>query len=188
MGRKTGVTFAKITMQKRLTTELGRMTVEEYAASPKTPVWIILENVRSAHNVGSFFRTADAFGCAGISLCGYTAQPPHKQVDKVALGATDSVPWLGFDNALAAIAEAKAAGYLVLGVEQAHGAFSLADMPCPESGIALVFGNEVDGVEADTLAVCDGAVEVPQFGMKHSLNVSFCGGAVLWEATRRYRI
>lgn len=184
----TGVTFAKITMQKRLTTELGRMSVEEYAASPKTPVWIILENVRSAHNVGSFFRTADAFGCAGISLCGYTARPPHKQVDKVALGATESVPWLGFDDVQEAISRAKATGYLVLGVEQTHGALSLDALPCPPTGIALVFGNEVDGVEASTLRACDAAVEVPQFGMKHSLNVSVCGGAVLWEATRRYRL
>ena len=174
-------------MQKRLTTELGRMSAEEYAEAPKTPVWIILENLRSAHNVGSFFRTADAFGCAGISLCGYCAQPPHKQLDKVALGATESVPWVAYDTAIEAIAAAKAQGLAVYAVEQAHGALSLEALPCPPTGIALVFGNEVDGVEQATVHACDAALEVPQFGMKHSLNVSVCGGAVLWEATRRYR-
>lgn len=174
-------------MQKRLTTELGRMSAEEYAEAPKTPVWIILENLRSAHNVGSFFRTADAFGCAGISLCGYCAKPPHKQLDKVALGATESVPWVAYDTAIEAIAAAKAQGLAVYAVEQAHGALSLEALPCPPEGIALVFGNEVDGVEQATVDACDAALEVPQFGMKHSLNVSVCGGAVLWEATRRYR-
>jgi len=174
-------------MQKRLTTELGRMSAEEYAEAPKTPVWIILENLRSAHNVGSFFRTADAFGCAGISLCGYCAIPPHKQLDKVALGATKSVRWNAFDTAIEAIAAVKAKGLQVYAVEQAHGALSLEAMPSPPEGIALVFGNEVDGVEQATVDACDAALEVPQFGMKHSLNVSVCGGAVLWEATRRYR-
>lgn len=187
MGRKLGVTFAKITMQKRLTSELGRMSTEEYASSTKTPVWIILENLRSAHNVGSFFRTADAFGCAGISICGYSARPPHKQLDKVALGSTESVPWIGFDHATEAIAHAKEQGFFVLAIEQVHDALGLEDLPCPAAGIALVFGNEVDGVDPSTLEACDQAIEIPQFGMKHSLNVSVCGGAVLWEATRRYR-
>ena len=174
-------------MQKRLTNELDRLSAEDFASAPKTPVWIILENVRSAHNVGSFFRTADAFGCAGISLCGYTAQPPHKQVDKVALGATESVPWKGFTTASEAIEDAKAQGYIVLAIEQAKGAYSLDALPTPPAGIALIFGNEVEGVDQATLDLCDGAIEVPQFGMKHSLNVSVCGGAVLWEATRKYR-
>lgn len=181
------VTFAKITMQKRLTSELGRMSTEEYTSSNKTPIWIILENLRSAHNVGSFFRTADAFGCAGISICGYSARPPHNQLDKVALGSTESVPWLGFDHANQAIAHAKDQGFLVLAIEQVHDALGLEALPSPPSGLALVFGNEVNGVEQATVDACDGAIEIPQFGMKHSLNVSVCGGAVLWEATRRYR-
>ncbi len=163
------------------------MSAGEYAEAPKTPVWIILENLRSAHNVGSFFRTADAFGCAGISLCGYCAKPPHKQLDKVALGATESVTWEAYETAADAIVAARAKGFIVYAVEQAHEALSLEDVPCPPTGIALVFGNEVDGVEQATVDACDAALEVPQFGMKHSLNVSVCGGAVLWEVTRRYR-
>ena len=174
-------------MKKKTTNELNRLTSNSYSNSLKTPVWIILENLRSAHNIGSFFRTADAFGLAGISICGYSARPPHKQLDKVALGATESVEWLGFDNTIDAIMESKKNGYTVFGVEQIHQAYSLENMPCPKNGIALVFGNEVNGIEEETLTLCDGAIEVPQFGIKHSLNVSVCGGSVLWEATRKYR-
>jgi tRNA G18 (ribose-2'-O)-methylase SpoU len=174
-------------MKKKTTNELNRLTSNSYSNSLKTPVWIILENIRSAHNIGSFFRTADAFGLAGISICGYSARPPHKQLDKVALGATESVEWLGFDNTIDAVMESKKNGYTVFGVEQIHQAYSLENMPCPKNGIALVFGNEVNGIEEETLALCDGAIEVPQFGIKHSLNVSVCGGSVLWEATRKYR-
>ena len=174
-------------MKKKTTDELNRLSSNSYSNSLKTPVWIILENIRSAHNIGSFFRTADAFGLAGISICGYSARPPHKQLDKVALGATESVEWLGFDNTIDAIMESKKNGYTVFGVEQIHQAYSLENMPCPKNGIALVFGNEVNGIQEKTLALCDGAIEVPQFGIKHSLNVSICGGSVLWEATRKYR-
>lgn len=174
-------------MKKKTTDELNRLSSNSYSNSLKTPVWIILENIRSAHNIGSFFRTADAFGLAGISICGYSARPPHKQLDKVALGATESVEWLGFDNTIDAIMESKKNGYTVFGVEQIHQAYSLEEMPCPKNGIALVFGNEVNGIQEKTLALCDGAIEVPQFGIKHSLNVSVCGGSVLWEATRKYR-
>jgi len=174
-------------MKKKTTDELNRLSSNSYSNSLKTPVWIILENIRSAHNIGSFFRTADAFGLAGISICGYSARPPHKQLDKVALGATESVEWLGFDNTIDAIMESKKNGYAVFGVEQIHQAYSLENMPCPKNGIALVFGNEVNGIQEKTLALCDGAIEVPQFGIKHSLNVSVCGGSVLWEATRKYR-
>ena len=174
-------------MKKKTTDDLNRLSSNSYSNSLKTPVWIILENIRSAHNIGSFFRTADAFGLAGISICGYSARPPHKQLDKVALGATESVEWLGFDNTIDAIMESKKNGYTVFGVEQIHQAYSLENMPCPKNGIALVFGNEVNGIQEKTLALCDGAIEVPQFGIKHSLNVSVCGGSVLWEATRKYR-
>ena len=174
-------------MKKKTTDELNRLSSNSYSNSLKTPVWIILENIRSAHNIGSFFRTADAFGLAGISICGYSARPPHKQLDKVALGATESVEWLGFDNTIDAIMESKKNGYAVFGVEQIHQAYSLENMPWPKNGIALVFGNEVNGIQEKTLALCDGAIEVPQFGIKHSLNVSVCGGSVLWEATRKYR-
>ena len=174
-------------MKKKTTDELNRLSSNSYSNSLKTPVWIILENIRSAHNIGSFFRTADAFGLAGISICGYSARPPHKQLDNVSLGATESVEWLGFDNTIDAIMESKKNGYTVFGVEQIHQAYSLENMPCPKNGIALVFGNEVNGIQEKTLALCDGAIEVPQFGIKHSLNVSVCGGSVLWEATRKYR-
>jgi tRNA G18 (ribose-2'-O)-methylase SpoU len=174
-------------MKKKKTDELNRHDLKSYLKSNKVPVWIILENIRSAHNVGSFFRTADAFGIEGISLCGYCARPPHTQLDKVALGATESVEWIGFDNGEEAILDAKGKGYLVLAIEQVHEAESLEKIPNPEMGIALVFGNEVSGVDEKTLSSCDGAIEVPQFGIKHSLNVSVCGGAVLWEASKKYR-
>ena len=177
--------IAKITMRKRLTEEIRA----ERAASPTDliPVVALLENLRSAHNVGSFFRSADAFGLAELWLSGYSCRPPHIQLDKVALGATETVAWKGFADAAEAIAAARAAGMAVYAVEQTDASVSLAAMPTPPAGIVLVFGNEVDGVEPATLALCDGALEVPQFGLKHSLNVSVCGGAVLWEACRRYR-
>ncbi len=177
--------MAKITIHKRLTEEIRA----ERIASPneRIPVVALLENLRSAHNVGSFFRTADAFGLAELWLSGYTCRPPHVQLDKVALGATETVPWRGFPDAATAIAAAREAGMAVYAVEQTDASISLAAMPTPSAGILLVFGNEVSGVESDTLALCDGALEVPQFGLKHSLNVSVCGGAVLWEACRRYR-
>lgn len=177
--------MAKITMRKRLTEEIRA----ERSASPTDliPVVALLENLRSAHNVGSFFRTADAFGLAELWLSGYSCRPPHIQLDKVALGATETVAWKGFVDAPEAIAAARAAGMAVYAVEQTDTSVSLAAMPTPAAGILLVFGNEVDGVEPATLALCDGALEVPQFGLKHSLNVSVCGGAVLWEACRRYR-
>jgi len=146
-------------MKKKTTDELNRLSSNSYSNSLKTPVWIILENIRSAHNIGSFFRTADAFGLAGISICGYSARPPHKQLDKVALGATESVEWLGFDNTIDAIMESKKNGYTVFGVEQIHQAYSLENMPCPKNGIALVFGNEVNGIQEKTLALCDGAMK-----------------------------
>jgi tRNA G18 (ribose-2'-O)-methylase SpoU len=175
----------KITMRKRLTEEIRA----ERSASPtdRIPVVALLENLRSAHNVGSFFRTADAFGLAELWLSGYSCRPPHIQLDKVALGATETVPWQGFADAAEAVAAARAAGMAVYAVEQTDASVSLSAMPTPPAGIVLVFGNEVDGVEPATLALCDGALEVPQFGLKHSLNVSVCGGAVLWEACRRYR-
>ncbi len=181
------LTFANITMRKRLNAELQRLQPADYSQAERPTIWVILENLRSAHNVGSLFRTCDAFGMSGISLCGYCARPPHKQVDKVALGAQLSLPWDGHEDALSAIQAAKDKGLLVLAVEQADEAIQLQDLPCPQGGIALVFGNEVDGVSEMAMAACDGAVEIPQFGTKHSLNVSVCGGAVLWEVARRYR-
>ena len=177
--------MAKITMRKRLTEEIR---AERFASpSERIPAVALLENLRSAHNVGSFFRTADAFGLSELWLSGYTCRPPHVQLDKVALGATETVPWRGFADAAEAVAAARASGMAVFAVEQTDASVSLAQMPTPPSGILLVFGNEVSGVEPATLALCDGALEVPQFGLKHSLNVSVCGGAVLWEACRRYR-
>ena len=176
---------AKITMRKRLTDEIHAERVA--LPTDRIPVVVLLENLRSAHNVGSFFRSADAFGLSELWLSGYTCRPPHLQLDKVALGSTETVPWRGFESAVEAVAAARAAGMAVYAVEQADSSLSLAEMPCPEAGIVLIFGNEVTGVESQTLALCDGALEVPQYGLKHSLNVSVCGGAVLWEACRRYR-
>lgn len=174
-------------MRKRLNAELDRLNPDNYSQAERPKVWVILENLRSAHNVGSMFRTGDAFGITGISLCGYCARPPHVQVDKVALGAEKHVPWLGFDHATEAIQHAQSEGYQVLAVEQAEEAILLQDMEIPAGGLALVFGNEVEGVSQEAMELCDGAVEIPQFGVKHSLNVSVSAGSVLWEVAKKAR-
>jgi 23S rRNA (guanosine2251-2'-O)-methyltransferase len=144
------------------------------------PVLVILDNVRSMHNVGSVFRTGDAFLVEGICLCGYTPRPPHRDIQKTALGATDTVPWTYKESIKEAIEECKTAGRKVWAVEQVQGSLPLQDF-APTESIALVFGNEVEGVSKETLALCEGAVEIPQWGVKHSLNVSVAAGVVLWE-------
>ena len=149
------------------------------------PVVAVLENVRSAYNVGSVFRTADAFLLDGVYLCGYTAFPPHKEIKKTALGAEDTVHWKHFRKTDEAIEDLRSLGYRILAVEQAEGSSQLqATSFKPGEKIAVVFGNEVSGVEQDTIAKCDGCIEIPQLGMKHSLNISVAAGIVLWELIR----
>lgn len=165
--------------------ELGRKSVEEFKQAEKTPVIAVLDNIRSMHNVGSVFRTADAFLIEAIFLCGYTPQPPHRDINKTALGATESVDWLYFPAAAAAISLLKDKGYKVYAIEQTEGSISLNQFSWDKKEkIALVFGNEVEGVNDEVLKMADGSVEIPQFGMKHSLNISVAAGIVLWEIFR----
>ena len=165
--------------------ELNRKSVSEFKESEKTPVVVVLENIRSAYNVGSVFRTADAFLLEAVYTTGYTPFPPHKQVSKTALGADESVATRHFADAAAAIAELKANNYTVLAVEQAEGSISLNKYQRGAGErLAVVFGNEVTGVEQGTIALCDGCIEIPQLGMKHSINVATAAGIVLWEMVR----
>jgi len=172
-------------MQKLSMDDLNRKTVAEFKRSEKTPVIAVLENIRSAYNVGSVFRTADAFLLEGIYLTGYTCIPPHKEIKKTALGAEDSVEWKHFANAGEAIDELKNNGYKVYAVEQVRNSLSLEKLTFGgDDKIAVIFGNEVSGVEHDTIIKCDGCIEIPQLGMKHSLNIATAAGVVLWEIVR----
>lgn len=172
-------------MLKKPMEALERLSVEEYRRSPKSPLRVVLDNVRSMHNVGSVFRTADAFRIEGIDLCGYTPRPPHRDIHKTALGATDTVDWKEWADAADAAAELASQGYEVWAVEQARGSVWLQDLrPQPSTRLALVFGNEVEGVRQEVIRRCHGCIEIPQLGMKHSLNISVAAGVVLWELCR----
>jgi tRNA G18 (ribose-2'-O)-methylase SpoU len=172
-------------MQKKAMEDLGRKTVSEFRASEKTPIIVVLDNVRSMHNVGSVFRTADAFLIQGIWLCGYTPQPPHRDIQKTALGATETVAWRHFASAAEAVDELKSLGFEPWAVEQVQESIPLQQLERrPGEKIALVFGNEVEGVQPSVLERCAGSIEIPQLGMKHSLNVSVAAGIVLWELVR----
>ena len=172
-------------MRKLGMDELNRKSVNEFRESEKTPVVVVLDNIRSMHNVGSVFRTADAFLLRGIYLCGYTPQPPHRDIHKTALGATETVDWRYFATTAEAVRSLKEDGYAVFAVEQTAGSISLQQFSASHRGpLAVVFGNEVDGVGEEALALCDGSVEIPQWGMKHSLNISIAAGIVLWELVR----
>jgi tRNA G18 (ribose-2'-O)-methylase SpoU len=167
--------------------ELNRKTVKEFKESDKIPVIVVLENVRSAYNVGSVFRTADAFLLEGIYICGYTAYPPHKEIKKTALGAEDTVHWKHFKNIADAIQHLKDLGYKIYSVEQAENSISLQQVNekiNASEKVAVIMGNEVTGVEQSTIALTDGCIEIPQLGMKHSLNISVAAGIVLWELVR----
>jgi tRNA G18 (ribose-2'-O)-methylase SpoU len=165
--------------------ELPRKNTTEIREAEKLPVILLLENIRSMHNVGSVFRTADAFLAEAIYLCGYTPQPPHRDIHKTALGATETVEWKYVEKAVDAITFLKKSGYQILAVEQVSGSLPLQRLKL-QSGekIVLIFGNEVQGVSDEVLKYCDGCIEIPQFGMKHSLNVSVAAGMVLWELVR----
>lgn len=164
--------------------ELGRMSVDAFKQSPKNPIMVVLDNIRSMHNVGSVFRTADAFRVEGICLCGYTPQPPHRDIHKTALGATETVDWMYYPSTVEAVVALKQSGYRIFAVEQAEKSLSLAHFSLPEAKSALVFGNEVEGVNDSVLALCDGCIEIPQSGMKHSLNISVAAGIVIWELVK----
>ncbi len=177
-------------MRKLSMDELNRKSVNEFRESEKTPVVVVLDNIRSMHNVGSVFRTADAFLIKAVYLCGYTPRPPHRDIHKTALGATETVAWQYFPTAVAAIGSLKEEGYAVFAVEQVENSVSLQQFAQQfveaqhSRSLAVVFGNEVYGVGMDALSLCDGSVEIPQWGMKHSLNISVAAGIVLWELVR----
>jgi 23S rRNA (guanosine2251-2'-O)-methyltransferase len=174
-----------LSMRKLGMDELGRKSANEFRQSEKMPVVVVLDNIRSMHNVGSVFRTGDAFLIQGIYLCGYTPLPPHRDIHKTALGATKTVAWRHFSATSDAIRSLKEDGYTVLAVEQTEGSIRLTELTVT-GPVAVVFGNEVSGVDPAILELCDGGVEIPQFGMKHSLNVSIAAGIVLWELVREH--
>ncbi len=169
-------------MRKVSMDELGRKSADEFKQAEKTPVIVVLDNIRSMHNVGSVFRTSDAFLLEAIFLCGYTPQPPHRDINKTALGATETVNWIYFATTIDAVTQLKNNGYKVFGVEQTEGSISLERLKTdPKEKLAVVFGNEVEGVDADVLQLCDGSIEIPQLGTKHSLNIAVAAGIVLWK-------
>jgi 23S rRNA (guanosine2251-2'-O)-methyltransferase len=169
-------------MRKLSMAELGRKSAEEFIRSEKFQLVIVLDNVRSMMNIGSVFRTADAFLLESILLCGITATPPHREIQKTALGATESVHWDYFEQTTAAVKFLKERGFTVLALEQAQGSKNLKNFsPEKNQPYALVFGNEIKGVGEDVLALCDGCIEIPQFGTKHSLNVAVSAGIVIWD-------
>lgn len=172
--------------RKLLNIELGRVSSEQYKALPESGISLILDNIRSAHNVGSAFRTADAFKADKLWLCGICATPPSAEIHKSALGAEDSVPWEHRGDTLSLVRELQEQGWTVLSVEQTEHATELQDFePQPGARYALVFGNEVDGVQQEVVDASDGALVIPQFGTKHSLNVSVSVGVVLWQFVRK---
>jgi tRNA G18 (ribose-2'-O)-methylase SpoU len=173
-------------MQKIKNEELGRKTIEEFKSSEKTPIILVLDNVRSLNNVGSAFRTADAFLLEGIYLCGVTGQPPNKEIEKTALGATDTVNWTYFKTTADAIEELRKKNFKILAVEQVENSIKLQNFDWKKTeSLALVFGNEVYGVEQEVVNLCDGSIEIPQSGTKHSLNISVSIGIVVWEMVRK---
>ena len=173
-------------IRKLKITEMNRLTVDEFKESEKMPLVVVLDDVRSLHNVGSVFRTSDAFRVEGICLCGITATPPQPEIHKTALGAEDSVAWTYYKDTLEAVSRLKQDGYTILAVEQAEGSTMLDRWsPEPDGRYAVVLGNEVKGVHQEVVDACDGCLEIPQFGTKHSLNVSVTAGMVIWELARQ---
>lgn len=174
-------------MRKLSMQELKRVSVEKFQDMNKNPVVVVLDNIRSQHNIGSIFRTADAFRVEMIVLCGISATPPNREIQKTALGATESVKWKYAANVFQAVQELKSSGYRIIAVEQAEGSISLAHYhPDPDLKMALVFGNEVHGVSDPVMEIVDQCIEIPQFGTKHSFNVSVTAGIVLWELLKGF--
>jgi tRNA G18 (ribose-2'-O)-methylase SpoU len=169
-------------MRKLKLDELNRATVDDFKTQDKLPVAVVLDNVRSMHNIGSIFRTSDGFAVDKICLCGITAQPPHREIEKTALGATQSVTWQYFETPLRAVEQLRADGYRIIAIEQAQKSTMLnAFTPQPNEKYALIFGNEVNGVSDEVMEVIDTCIEIPQFGTKHSFNIVVSAGIVLWD-------
>ncbi len=175
-------------MKKTTNAELGRPSVEEFRQMKKMPVVVVLDNVRSAQNVGAFFRTGDAFAVEKIALCGITATPPSREIHKSSLGAEFSVEWAHFQTTVECVQQLKSEGYTIVAIEQIAESVMLDKFePVSNTKYALVFGNEVEGVAQEVVDVCDAAIEIPQLGTKHSLNVSVSGGVVLWKFFEKFR-
>lgn len=175
-------------MRKLRNEELDRKSISEFHQAEKTPVIILLDNVRSMNNVGSIFRTADAFLVHSVYLCGFTPTPPHREIQKTALGATETVSWKHSDSALSAIEELKKESWKIYAVEQAEKSILLDQfIPVKNDRYVLIFGNEVEGVQQEIINQCDGVIEIPQSGMKHSLNISVSTGIVMWEIFRKLK-
>ena len=173
-------------MRKLKITEMNRLTVDEFKQAAKMPLVVVLDDVRSLHNVGAVFRTSDAFRVERVCLCGITAVPPQPEIHKTALGAEDSVDWTYYKDAADAVRELQGEGYTVYAVEQAEGSTMLQHLrPEPDGRYAVVLGNEVKGVRQDVVDLCDGCLEIPQYGTKHSLNVSVTAGIVIWEMAKK---
>ncbi|MEO6883043.1 MAG: RNA methyltransferase [Bacteroidia bacterium] len=169
-------------MRKLKNEELDRKSVEEFKNSAKTPIIVVLDNVRSLNNIGSVFRTADAFLLEAVYLCGITASPPHKDIHKTALGATDSVNWIYFPSTLEALEKLKKENRKIYAIEQAEKSIYLNDFhPDKKEKLALIFGNEINGVEQDVIEQCNACIEIPQLGTKHSLNIAVSVGVVVWD-------
>ena len=168
-------------MKKLKNKDLQRINIEAFKSAEKTPITIVLDNVRSAINVGSVFRTSDAFLIENIILCGITATPPNKEIRKAALGSTDSVNWKYIKNTTDAVKQLIKDGYYVVGVEQADKSTQLNEFELPKKPIAIIMGNEVNGVSQEVIDICNEVIEIPQFGTKHSLNVSVSAGILIWK-------
>lgn len=176
-------------MRKLHVTEMGRISVDEFKEAEKLPLVVVMDHVRSLYNVGSVFRTADAFRLQGVVLCGITATPPHPEIHKTALGAEDSVQWVYEKDTLTAVRQLQEEGYTVLAIEQCEGSTMLQSF-LPEAGkrYAVVMGNEVKGVQQEVVDACDGCLEIPQFGTKHSMNVSVTAGIVMWHFVEKLKL
>ena len=175
-------------MEKKTIWDLERAGLDTYRQSPKLPIVVVLDNIRSLNNIGAIFRTCDAFRVDHVCLCGITATPPSPEIHKTALGAEESVNWKYYDNTLAALDDLKKAGYKIAVLEQVKGSISLPDMKfSPDEKVAIVAGNEVEGVAQDVVNAADICVEIPQEGTKHSLNVSVSTGLILWETFKQLR-
>ena len=175
-------------MRKLENSELDRKSVEDFKQSIKTPIILVLDDIRSLHNIGSVFRTADAFLIEKIYLCGITATPPNKEIHKTALGATDTVAWEHSKNVIEVIENLKKESVIVLAIEQVESAVFLQDFKVEtDKKYALVFGNEVFGVSQEAVALCDGCIEIPQLGTKHSLNISVSAGIVVWDLFKKMK-
>lgn len=176
-------------MRKLKITELNRISADEFHKKEKLPLVVVLDNVRSLHNVGSVFRTSDAFLVENIYLCGITATPPHAEIHKTALGAEDTVDWKYYEHTQDAVKELKAEGYLVYAVEQVQNSVLLQNLQLDSTKkYAIILGNEVKGVQQEVVDMCDSYIEIPQFGTKHSLNVSVTGGILIWEFAKLLKL